>query len=159
MSDRFPRVELQFIREDDPHPTELHCDEHGRWTIPDLHLGRWTGRLAQPDESPEHQQRTGGRITPDDLHSLVVTAARQRGWTPSDGRARLGVLLLNVEMTHGHLEVEDAPRLAQFAHEALTWLNAQVAPPGRRFLLTDALYLVLTEPGTAPRQEPENERP
>lgn len=136
------RRELVFIHADDPCPTEFAWYDDGTRGIPDLHLGRWTGRVAAPGETPELQRTTGGRITRDDLHGVTVIAAQQRGWKTPESPDRIGPILYSLEATGGCLTEDDSAALARLALAAVRWLNEHVAPAGREFVLTDALYLV-----------------
>jgi hypothetical protein len=131
------------------YPSEIVWLENGTWTIPTIHLGAWTGRTPADGESPEAQRQNGGRITCDELHWSVVGLANDQGWKLSPKQAFLlqkcaGLLDIN-SPAYGTAHLNDpelASDLQKLAERAVNWLNESVAPPGRHFVLEDALYLI-----------------
>lgn len=129
------------------YPREIARTESGSWTIPPLALGAWTDRTAAPGETREHQQRTGGRITEHELWMDTIGAAQTAGWPPAPDQAaiirRTGDHVSDYQRRGtGRLPAELAPYVQAVAVAAVEWLNANVAPAGRRFVLEDALYLI-----------------
>jgi len=110
--------------------------------------GQWTSRTPEPGSGPDLWNVTGGRISPEQLHIDVVTLAAQRGMSLLGGDAsRFTDVCARYDTIAGpspvldRVDTETAQWLQHLAAEAVDWLNER-AEPGRRFVLTDALYLI-----------------
>jgi hypothetical protein len=113
-------------------------------TVPYDHLGAWTMRVAGADGG----RRQPNTMSRDELHNDVVTLAQRYAAFALDGaeQSRLEryrhALYAAPRYGDGRLaDATSADDLAGLARRALDRLNA-CAPPGRRFVLTDALYCV-----------------
>ena len=109
-------------------------------------LGAWTMRVADPDA--DDGPRVPNTMSRDELHNDVVTLAQRYAGFRLDGGEQSRLERYRHELyaapRYGDGRIADpvaAGDLGYLARRALDHLNA-CAPPGRRFVLTDALYCV-----------------
>jgi hypothetical protein len=130
------------------HPMEIAWTSDGTWIIEDLHLGAWTDRVVEIDDPSAPEETTGNRISKDQLNFNILHIALTRGlvFSPQDfATMEKCRQTLEPPSSVGRAKIADpslAEQLQQFADRGLAWLNENVAPEGRNFVVEDALYLI-----------------
>jgi hypothetical protein len=112
------------------------------------HPGQWTMKVAEGRQTGGGAGRVPNTMSRDELHNDVVTLAQRYAGLALDGAEQSRLeryrheLYATPRYGDGHLaDPAHAADLADLARRALDRLNA-CAPPGRRFVLPDALYCV-----------------